>query len=122
VRSFGPYTPDLDARVDRLTTCRMERVTIVLTSVTWISVSEILETRSFRVPLVRARHYTNVPGRKGILQDGQGIPSLPTCTRLRDALRPKAEMCALRASVAMVATARTMARMVSQALKSDSIS
>jgi hypothetical protein len=34
VRLFGPWTPDLDALVDGLATCRMETVTIALTSVT----------------------------------------------------------------------------------------
>lgn len=104
VRSFGPCTPDLDALVDGRATCRMETVTIALTSVTRIPVSEILETRSFRVSLVHARHHTYVPGRKSAMQDGQWIPSLPTCSRLRGAFRPQAEMGALRASVAMVAT------------------
>jgi hypothetical protein len=83
VRLFGPYTPDLDALLDGLATCRMETVTIALTSVTCIAVSEILETRSFCVSLVHARQHTLELGRKSAVQDGQWIPSLPPCSRLR---------------------------------------
>ena len=82
VRLFGPYTPDLDALLDGLATCRMEIVTIALTSVTCIAVSEILETRSFRLSLIHARHHTHGPGRKSAVHDGQWIPSLPPCSRL----------------------------------------
>jgi hypothetical protein len=68
--------------VHGLATCRMETVTIALSSITCIAVSEILETRSFRVSLVHARQHTLEPGRKSAVQDGQWIPSVPTCSRL----------------------------------------
>jgi hypothetical protein len=58
-------------------------VTIALTSLTCIAVSEILATRSFRVSLVHARQHTHEPGRKSAVQDGQWIPSVPTCSQLR---------------------------------------
>ena len=64
VRSFKCFTADLHALADWLEQCGIETVAMESTSVYWIPVYQILETRGFEVILVNARHVKNVPGPK----------------------------------------------------------
>jgi transposase len=71
------------------------------TGVYWIPVYEILEARGFRVHLVNARHLKHAPGRKSDVKACQWIQPLHTCGLLSGAFRPEAEMCAVRAYLAI---------------------
>jgi Transposase len=62
VRSFATFTQDLNALADWLQCCRVRSVAMESTSVYWIPVYQILESRGFEVYLVNAHHLKNVPG------------------------------------------------------------
>jgi transposase len=64
VRSFQTFTRDLYELADWLQSCRVRSVAMESTSVYWIPLFQILETRGFEVFLVNAQHVKNVPGRK----------------------------------------------------------
>jgi transposase len=97
VRSFGTFTPDLDALAAWLHACRIETVAMESTGVSWIPVYEMLEARGFKVYLVNARHLKHVPGRKSDVKDCQWMQYWHTCGLLSGSCRPEAEMCAVRA-------------------------
>jgi transposase len=99
VRSFGTVTPDLYALADWLAACRLETVAMESPGVYWRPVYEILEARGFQVHLVNARHRKHVPGRKSDVKDCQWRQDWHPCGLLSGALRPAAEMCAVRASL-----------------------
>jgi transposase len=64
VRSFATFTRDLHVLADWLQRCRIQSVAMESTSVYWIPIYQILETRGIEVFLVNAQHVKNVPGRK----------------------------------------------------------
>ena len=64
VRSFPTFTRDLNALADWLQQCGIRSVAMESTSVHWIPVYQILESRGLEVFLVNAQHVKNVPGRK----------------------------------------------------------
>ena len=64
VRSFTTFTRDLNAVADWLQKCSIRSVAMESTSVYWIPLHQILETRGFEVYLVKVQHVKNVPGRK----------------------------------------------------------
>ncbi|KFB66115.1 MAG: hypothetical protein CAPSK01_004610 [Candidatus Accumulibacter vicinus] len=64
VREFPSFTVDLNALADWLTTCGVDTVAMESTGVYWIPLFVLLESRSFTVLLVNARHVKNVSGRK----------------------------------------------------------
>jgi transposase len=63
VRSFGCLTADLYALADWLQTCDIETVAMESTSVYWIPLFQILETRGFEVKLVNAHHVKTLLGK-----------------------------------------------------------
>jgi hypothetical protein len=71
VRSFTTFTRDLNAAADWLQKCGIRSVAMESTSVYWIPLHQILETRGFEVYLVNAQHVKNVPGRKTDVSDCQ---------------------------------------------------
>src|SRR5688572_22505027 len=64
VRKFATFTSDLKEMVDWLKKCEVKTIAMESTSVYWIPVFQLLETRGFEVILVNARHVKNVLGRK----------------------------------------------------------
>jgi transposase len=99
VRSFGTFTPALDALAEWLVACRMETVARESTGVYGIPVDEIVQARGFPVHLVNARHLKHVPGRKSEVKDGQWSQYVHTGGVLSGSCRPDAERCAVRAYV-----------------------
>lgn len=96
VRSFGCFTPDLEALADWLSACGVTTVAMESTGVYWIPLFEILERRGFEVCLVNARHVKVVPGRKSDYQDCQWLRRLHSCGLLSASFRPADEICVLR--------------------------
>ena len=96
VRSFATFTQDLDALADWLQRCGVRSVAMESTSVYWIAVYQILESRGFEVYLVNAHHVKNVPGRKTDVSDCQWIQYLHSVGLLRGSFRPPAAICAIR--------------------------
>jgi transposase len=66
------------------------------TSVYWIPIYQILETRGIEVFLVNAQHVKNVPGRKTDVSDCQWLQYLHSVGLLRASFRPPGAICALR--------------------------
>ncbi len=76
VRSFPTFTRDLNALADWLQRCGIRSVAMESTSVYWIPVYQILESRGVDVCLVNAQHVKNVPGRKTDVSDCQWLQYL----------------------------------------------
>ena len=96
VRSFQTFTRDLNDLADWLQACGICSVAMESTSVYWIPVYQILETRGFEVYLVNAQHVKNVPGRKTDVSDCQWIQYLHSVGLLRGSFRPPGVICAIR--------------------------
>jgi transposase len=96
VRSFATFTQDLNALADWLQRCGVRSVAMESTSVYWIPVYQILESRGFEVYLVNAHHVKNVPGRKTDVSDCQWIQYLHSVGLLRGSFRPPGSICAIR--------------------------
>lgn len=97
VRVFGTTTVQLMELVDWLVEQGVESVAMESTSVYWIALYELLESRRIEAVLVNARQLHNVPGRKTDFHDCQWIQLLHSCGLLRGSFRPKAEIVAMRA-------------------------
>ena len=67
------------------------------TSVYWIPLYELLESRGIEAVLVNARQLHNVPGRKTDFHDCQWIQLLHSCGLLRGSFRPGDAIVAMRA-------------------------
>src|SRR6266852_5914095 len=96
VRSFGTFTPDLQALVEWLKACRVTTVAMESTGVYWIPIFELLEASGFEAYLVNAQHIHNVPGRKSDVQDCQWVQRLHTYGLLSASFRPEADIVVLR--------------------------
>ena len=97
VRVFGTTTEQLKEMVDWLLKQRVESVAMESTSVYWIALFELLESRGIEAVLVNARQLHNVPGRKTDFRDCQWIQLLHSCGLLRGSFRPGDAIVALRA-------------------------
>lgn len=97
VRSFGTTTDQLNALADWLLTQHVESVAMESTSVYWIPIYEILESRGIEVVLANARQLHHVPGRKTDVSDCQWLQVLHSCGRLRGSFRPSEAITRLRA-------------------------
>lgn len=97
VRVFGTTTPQLRELVDWLVTQGVTSVAMESTSVYWIPVFELLESRGLEVVLANARQLHNVPGRKTDVIDCQWIQVLHSCGLLRGSFRPTEAITGLRA-------------------------
>ncbi len=71
VRTFGTFTPDLQALADWLMQCGVDTVAMESTGVYWIPVFDLLEAHGLKVYLVNAWHLKHVPGRKSDYLDCQ---------------------------------------------------
>jgi transposase len=67
------------------------------TSVYWIPIYEVLESRGIEVVLVNARQLHNVPARKTDVSDCQWLQLLHSCGLLRGSFRPGEAITRLRA-------------------------
>ncbi|KRC28198.1 IS110 family transposase [Acidovorax sp. Root217] len=96
VREFASFTTDLHRLADWLDACGVDTVAMESTGVYWIPLYELLESRSFSVLLVNARHVKNVSGRKSDVLDCQWLQQLMSFGLLRGAFRPAEQVCVLR--------------------------
>ncbi len=99
VRSFGCLTADLYVLADWLQTCDIETVAMESTSVYWIPLFQILETRGFEVKLVNAHHVKTLPGRKTDVLDCQWLQQLHSYGLLAGSFRPADAVCVLRSYI-----------------------
>jgi transposase len=97
VRVFGTTTVQLKELVDWLVLQGVKSAAMESTSVYWIALYELLESRGIEAVLVNARQLHNVPGRKTDFHDCQWIQLLHSCGLLRGSFRPKDEIAAMRA-------------------------
>src|ERR1035437_5376112 len=120
VRSFPTFTRDLNALADWLQQCEIRSVAMESTSVYWIPVYQILESRGLEVCLVNAQHVKNVPGRKTDVSDCQWLQYLHSVGLLQASFRPAQRVCALRSLLrhrdSLVQTASTYAQRIQKAL------
>jgi transposase len=97
VRSFGACTADLEALADWLAACGVTSVVMESTSVFWIPLFELLDSRGFEVRLVDARQMRRIPGRpKSDVHDCQWLQRLHSYGLLAAAFRPEESVCVLR--------------------------
>lgn len=97
VRAFGTTTDELHALADWLVAQHVESVAMESTSVYWIPIYELLESRGMEVVLVNARQLHHVPGRKTDVSDCQWLQLLHSCGLLRGSFRPTEAIVRLRA-------------------------
>jgi transposase len=97
VRAFGTTTPQLEALVDWLVAQGVTSVAMESTSVYWIPLFEMLESRGIEAVLVNARQLHNVPGRKTDVRDCQWLQTLHSHGLLRGSFRPGEAVTRLRA-------------------------
>ena len=97
VKVFGTTTPQLERLVEWLKAQDVESVAMESTSVYWIPLYELLESRGIQVILVNARQLSHVPGRKTDMLDCQWLQVLHSCGLLRGSFRPTESICQLRA-------------------------
>lgn len=97
VRVFGTTTDQLRALADWLVDQDVESVAMESTSVYWIPVYELLESRGLEVVLLNARQLHNVPGRKTDFSDCQWVQLLHSCGLLRGSFRPAEAIVRIRA-------------------------
>jgi transposase len=97
VQRFGTTTPQLEALVDWLTAQGVKSVAMESTSVYWIPLYELLESRGIEAVLVNARQLHNVPGRKTDVHDCQWLQTLHSHGLLRGSFRPADAIVRLRA-------------------------
>jgi len=97
VSVFGTTTAQLEKLVDWLAEQGTESVAMESTSVYWIPLYELLESRGIEAVLVNAHQMHNVPGRKTDFHDCQWIQLLHSCGLLRGSFRPGPAITAMRA-------------------------
>lgn len=97
IRAFGTTTDQLNELVNWLVEQGVESVAMESTSVYWIPLYEILESRGIEPVLANARQLHNVPGRKTDCSDCQWLQILHSCGLLRGSFRPSDAIVKLRA-------------------------
>src|ERR1043165_1590911 len=97
VRVFGTTTPELQELVDWLAAEGVTSAAMESTSVYWIPLYELLESRGIEPVLVNARQLHHVPGRKTDFSDCQWLQQLHSCGLLRGSFRPTESISRLRA-------------------------
>lgn len=98
VRRFGTTSEQLKALVDWLEGQEVESVAMESTSVYWIPLYELLESRGIEALLVNARDFHQAPARpKTDKRDCQWLQRLHSCGLLRGSFRPSESFIPLRA-------------------------
>lgn len=96
IRKFGTTTAQLGELANWLVAQGVTSVAMESTSVYWIPVYELLESRGLEVVLVNARALHNVPGRKTDVADCHWIQKLHSCGLLRGSFRPSESIARMR--------------------------
>jgi transposase len=97
VRVFGTTTSQLNELADWLVDQGVKSVAMESTSVYWIPIYELLESKGLEVVLVNARQFRNVPGRpKTDFRDCQWLQLLHSCGLLEGSFRPRDAIIRLR--------------------------
>jgi transposase len=97
VKCFGTTTAELEEVCWWLIEQGVTSVAMESTSVYWIPLYEMLESKGVEPVLVNARQLHGVPGRKTDMIDCQWIQKLHSCGLLRGSFRPNEAICKLRA-------------------------
>lgn len=97
VRRFGTTTPELERLTQWLLEEGVESAAMESTSVYWVPLYELLESKGIEVVLVNARHLSGVPGRKSDMIDCQWLQRLHSCGLLKGSFRPHESICRVRA-------------------------
>ncbi len=97
VRTFGCFTPDIEAMAKWLKKCGIRHIVMESTGVYWMPSYQILTAAGFDVKLVDARHTKNVPGRKTDVWDAKWLRKLHTFGLLQGCFLPPVEMNEMRA-------------------------
>lgn len=97
VQVFRTTTPELERLARWLSAQGVESVAMESTSVYWIPLYELLESKGIEVVLVNARHLSGVPGRKTDMLDCQWLQTLHSCGLVSGSFRPAETICKLRA-------------------------
>jgi transposase len=98
VRRFATTTDQLHELTRWLHEQGVESVVMESTSIYWIPIYELLESRGMNVQLVNARQLHNVPGRKTDVSDCQWLQLLHGCGLLRGSFRPVEAITRMRAT------------------------
>lgn len=96
VRTFGCFTPDIEAMSKWLKGCRIRHIVMESTGVYWMPSYQILTAAGFIVQLVDARHAKNVPGRKTDVWDARWLRKLHAFGLLQGCFLPPVEVEAMR--------------------------
>lgn len=99
VRTFKTFTGQLYELTDWLAALGIETVAMESTSVYWIPIFEILESRGITVVLTNARDSKQVPGRKTDVNDAQWLLQLHQYGLLKGSYQPTDHIRELRAYV-----------------------
>lgn len=83
VLEFLSFTVDLNALADWLDACGVDAIAMESTSVYWIPLFELLESRGLKVILVNVRHVKNISGLKSDVLDSQWLQKFATYDLLR---------------------------------------
>lgn len=97
VRSFDSFTGDLHRLADWLESCDIKTVVMESTSVYWMPLYSILDSRGFDVLLTNARDVKHVPGRKSDVNDAQWLQRLHEFGLVRGSFHPAEGFDTLRA-------------------------
>lgn len=97
VKRFGSVTDELERLVRWLEEEGIESVAMESTSVYWIPLYELLESRGIEVVLCNARSLNQAPGRKTDMLDCQWLQLLHACGLPRGSFRPGPGICRIRA-------------------------
>jgi hypothetical protein len=95
VRTFGPYTADLQTLADWFVDRGIQTVAMESPGVYGIPLCEELEARGFHCCLISAASIQRVPGRKSDVLDCQWLQTLHSSGLLTASFRPEAELGAL---------------------------
>lgn len=97
VRTFGCFTPDLEAMASWLKECGITSVVMESTGVYWVPAYQVLAAHEFDVQLVDAHHAKDVPGRKTDVWDCCWLRKLHTFGFLRGCFIPSLQVQEIRA-------------------------
>ncbi len=96
IAHFGTTTAEIRRMLVWLKERKVESVAMESTSVYWIPVADMLESKGVEVVLVDTREVKMVPGRKSDVEDCQWLQKLHSCGLLRGGFRPPENIAAVR--------------------------
>ncbi len=96
IEHFGTTTAELHRLLNWLRERGVESVAMESTSVYWIPVADVLESKGIETVLVDTREVRMVPGRKSDVKDCQWLQKLHSCGLLRGGFRPPEHIAAVR--------------------------